>query len=63
MKIIVTVKEIMDKGYWDDFCDIKGWNPWCVSEGLCSSDEKIELSRNEAQKFNFIPKDNNNDWW
>jgi len=54
VEIVVTFREIMDKGMWDKFCEMKGLNVWCVNEGLADSDEKVELTEDEARKLGFL---------
>ena len=51
MKLILTIREIMDKGLWLDFCNIRGWNEWCVNEGLADSDEEITLTEEEIKQL------------
>jgi hypothetical protein len=33
LKIHATLREIMDAGIWDEFCEESGTNPWCLNEG------------------------------
>jgi len=54
MKIVVTFAEILNKGKWDEFCEDKGINPWCLNEGLATRDEEVTLSEIESKKYNFI---------
>ena len=54
MKIVVTYREIIDKGCWDEFCDDRGLNPWFINEGLGSSDEKVSLTTEEAKKYRLL---------
>lgn len=54
MKIQITLREIMDKGCWDSFCELKGWNEWCVAEGLASSDETVTLSIDECKQIGLM---------
>ena len=55
VKIVVTAAEVMDKCAWDKLCEMKGWNEWCINEGLMDYDEEISLTEEEAQKLGFIP--------
>jgi hypothetical protein len=48
--VTVTAGEILDKGDWDVFCDLKGLNPWCINEGLMESSEKFTLTLEEARQ-------------
>ncbi len=54
MKVSVTAEELIDRGVWDEVCELKGLNPWCVNEGLMDSDEYITLSLEEAQKLGIL---------
>ena len=55
MKITIecTAKEIIDSGHWDDYCEKYGTNVWAVNEGLMDSDEKLEITREEAEEWGF----------
>ncbi len=54
MKVSVTAEELIDRGVWDEVCELTGLNPWCVNEGLMDSDEYITLSLEEAQKLGIL---------
>ena len=58
MKIVVTAAEILNRGAWDTFCERRGLNPWCMNEGLMSSDEEFTLSAEEAVSYGFPVKAN-----
>lgn len=60
MTVKATVREIMDRYKWDEFCEERGINPWAVNEGLMTSEEEFELSEDEAKKYGFI-KDRDED--
>lgn len=51
MKIIITAREAIDKGIWDDLCKIKGYSVWCVNEGKMPLEEEISLTEEEARKL------------
>lgn len=53
----LTIREIMDRGLWDEFCEIRGWSVWCVNEGRCDSSEVVELTSEEARKLFGLPTD------
>lgn len=59
MKIIVTAKEVLEKGgdVWEEFCAENKINLWAISEGLMYSDEEFTLSEEEAIKYGFIKKE------
>jgi hypothetical protein len=44
----LTIRQIMDSGHWDDFCKLRGWDPWIVNEGRADSSEEVELEDAEV---------------
>lgn len=57
MRLILTIREIMDRGLWDKFCDLRGWNPWIVNEGLAESNEDVILTDDEQRQLGLIKSD------
>ena len=55
--IKLTLAEIMDTGKWDEFCELRGWNPWTVNEGIAHSGEEVELSDDEVRLLLGIGKE------
>ncbi len=53
MKIIVTYEEIIEAGYWEEFCAAKEVNEYCIAEGRDGQTE-VELTIEEAQRYGFI---------
>jgi hypothetical protein len=53
MKVIMTAREIMDKGLWMEFCELRGINEWAVNEGLMDSDEEFVLNEREIKKLHL----------
>lgn len=56
MKVILTVTEIMDRGLWIEFCEMKGINEWSVNEGRLDGEEEFVFSKEEAQKLGLLPE-------
>jgi len=54
MKIILTAQEILDRGVWDEFCEMKGINPWAINEGLMDSDEEFIFTEKDAEKLGLL---------
>ena len=54
MKVIITVKELMDKDIWHDFCEDNGLNPWGVNEGTINSDDEFTLTEEQAKKYGLL---------
>ncbi len=47
LNVTITAQEIMDRGAWDKFCELREINQRCVSEGFMDSDEQFTLSLRE----------------
>jgi len=54
MKVIITAKEALDYGVWEELCDLKGIGAWALNEGLMDDDDKIELTLVEAEKLGLL---------
>lgn len=54
MKITITFGEILDRGRWDEFCELRGLNPWCLNEGRATRDEEATLTYEEAEKLGLL---------
>jgi len=53
MKITVTLREILDAGYWEEFCEKYGWSLYCVNEG-CPDTETEEITLKEAKRWDLL---------
>ena len=49
--VTLTLGEIQEKYDWDKFCEIRGFNPWCLNEGLADSEDEIILTLYEAREI------------
>ncbi len=56
LKVTITAHEAIEKGIWDDLCELRGWNVWIVNEGRMDSDHEIELTEQEARKLRLLPQ-------
>lgn len=56
MKITITAGELIDKGVWDEFCNLFGISVWAVNEGRMSSDEEFTLTLEQARKIGLRVK-------
>ncbi len=56
MKIIITSNDLMDKGIWEEACELLGINVWAVNEGLMDSDEELYLTEDRANKLGLLCK-------
>lgn len=53
MKIIITLGEASDKGIWAEFCDMFGWNYYCLNEG-CDPNTEQELTKEQAEELGLL---------
>ncbi len=51
VKVMVTVREVLDHYDWCKFCEIVGLDVWSCNEGTCQSDEVFSLSQDEAAQI------------
>jgi len=51
MKIIITADEAINLGLWAKLCEVKGLNPWAISEGIIVGHYEITLTEEEANKI------------
>lgn len=49
-----TFGQILDKGVWEEFCEWKGMNEWCINEGRADSSEKVEIPISKAKELGLI---------
>ena len=61
LKVTLTANEAIDKGLWDEICEMKGWNPWIVNEGRMDGEEEITLTPEQARKLGILRKRNGED--
>lgn len=59
--ISLTASEAIDRGLWDQLCELRGWNVWIVNEGRMPSDEVITLTEDEARKLGLLPRSDDSD--
>lgn len=55
MNVQLTPEEAMERGLWDKICDMKGWDPFVVKEGLMQSYEVFDLREDQAEELGLIP--------
>ncbi len=55
MKILITARELMERGVWVDACDLLGLDEWAVSEGQMDVDHEITLDEEQARKLWLLP--------
>lgn len=55
MKLVFTANEIIDRGVWDEFCQLRGYDVWCVNEGRMDSKLEHTLTAEEARILGLLP--------
>lgn len=56
MRVILTAREIMDRGIWDEFCQLRGINPYGMKEGLMDSSDEFSFTEDEAVNLRILPR-------
>jgi len=56
MKVLITGRELLDRGVWDQACDMLGMNVWAINEGQMDSTEELTLTEEQAQELGILPK-------
>lgn len=54
MKIVVTARELLDKGVWIEACNMLDLNDWAIAEGLMDDDEELTLTEKQARILGVI---------
>lgn len=54
MNLTLTPEEAVEKGIWEELCELKGLNPHCVNEGLLDNEEELYLDEEEARTLRLI---------
>ena len=55
MYVVLKVKEIVDLGLWEEFCDLKGYGVHAVSEGL-DLNLDFYFDEEEIKKLNLLKR-------
>lgn len=51
MEITLTAEEMLNRGLWDMFCELRGISVWAINEGQVDSKEKFTLTEEESRKL------------
>lgn len=54
MEIKITINDLLDKGIWQEACEILGFNEWAVNEGLLDGDDIVTLTEEQARTLRLI---------
>lgn len=53
MKITITLGEALKKCNWAKFCEMFGWDPYCINEGIDPETEQI-LTIEQAKELGLL---------
>jgi hypothetical protein len=54
VKVSVPVRQIIEAGFWSDYCDRSGTNEWALNEGLMDRDERVEIEVADARRYGLL---------
>jgi hypothetical protein len=54
MRLLLTVRELMDTGRWQQYCEVTGCNSYAVAEGLANDSDDIVLTEDEARDIGLV---------
>jgi hypothetical protein len=57
MKYVATAREILDRGIWQEFCDLRGINEWAINEGRMDASEEFTFTEEEALRLGLTRKE------
>lgn len=55
LRVVATARELLDRGVWLEFCELRGINEWAINEGRMDDDEQFNFTPDEAKKLGLIP--------
>lgn len=61
MNVQITAHEAIERGIWDQVCEMKGLNEWAVNEGMMDGDELLTFTEKEAKQLGLIKRDRYDD--
>lgn len=59
MKLIVTPRELIERGLWEAYCKMTGLDEWAVSEGRMDSGDEVTLTEDQARELGLLPAKEN----
>lgn len=54
VQVKITVRELLDKGLWDQACEMTGLNVWAINEGLMDSSDEVTFTQEQAQELGLL---------
>ena len=54
MEVTITANDLIDKGIWEEACELLSINVWAVNEGLMDSDHKLSFTQEQADKLGLL---------
>jgi hypothetical protein len=55
MRVVLTVKELRERGMWAEVCHMRGWDEQETYALLKCCNTELTLSEQEAQRLGLIP--------
>jgi hypothetical protein len=59
--IVVSVDDLMDRGVWEQACDLLGISVWAVNEGQIDAGEHLMLTPEQARTLGLLRQPLNSD--
>lgn len=56
MKVVITAREAMNRGVWDEFCEMAGLSVYAMNEGMDPEQEFI-LTEEQARELGLLKRD------
>jgi hypothetical protein len=50
-EIYVTLRRILNSGYWEEYCSSYGINPYAINEGRVLDTEKVSIKESDYLKW------------
>lgn len=54
MRVLITARELFDRGLWNQACELAGLSSWAVNEGQMDMDDEVSLSAMAADKLGLL---------
>ncbi|HET7846973.1 MAG TPA: hypothetical protein VFL72_05730 [Acidimicrobiia bacterium] len=54
MRVIITVRELIDRDLWWKACEVLGTSEWAINEGQIDPADELKIESTEAFKIGLI---------
>ena len=55
MNIKTSARELMERGLWNEACEVTGMNPYALNEGRMNAEDEITLTERQATRIGLLP--------